>query len=117
MNTFCNLRWQFNVWDSVHRILDVTSGIGVEYFVFWMVYLVLWTAILIFWWTFHFWGWVVGDLDDIFGILHGDYAIWDDYLVSKVIYFVFLLVYLVCWAAYVLFGNTPVCILDNVFFL
>ena len=70
-----------------------------EYFVFWMVYLVLWTAILIFWRTFHFWGWVVGDLDDFFGILHGDYAIWDDYVVSKMKYFVFLLVYLVCWAA------------------
>ena len=66
-------------------------------------------------WTFYFWGWVFGDLEDIFCILDGDYAIWDDYLVFELIYFVFLLVYLVCWAAYVLFGNTPVCILDAVF--
>ena len=35
-------------------------------------------------------GGVFGDLDDIFGILYGDYAIWDDYLVFVVI---FLMVY------------------------
>ena len=28
-------------------------------------------------------GGVFGDLDDIFGILDGDYAIWDDYLVFE----------------------------------
>ena len=43
-----------------------------------------------------------------YGILDVDYAIWDNY-------FVFLLVYLVCWETYVLFGNAPVCILDDVF--
>ena len=70
---------------------------------------------LIFWRTFHFWEWVLDDLDDIFAILNGDYTIWDDYLVFELIYFVFLLVYLVCWATYLIFGNTSVCILDDVF--
>ena len=51
---------------------------------------------LIFRRIFHFLGWVLGDLEDIFGISDGDYAIWDDYLVFELIYFVFLLVYLVC---------------------
>ena len=60
-------------------------------------------------------GGVFGDLDDIFGILYGDYTIWDDYLVFELIYFVFLLVHLVCWATYLIFGYTPVCILDAVF--
>ena len=64
---------------------------------------------------FTFGGGVFGDLDDIFGILYGDYAIWDDYLVFELIYFVFLFVHLVCWATYLIFGNTPVCILDAVF--
>ena len=64
---------------------------------------------------FTFGGGVFGDLDDIFGILYGDYAIWDDYLVFELIYFVFLFVHLVCWAKYLMFGNTPVCILDAVF--
>ena len=96
MKTFCNLRWHFNDWDGVHCILDVTSGIGVVHFVFWMIYLVLWTVNLIFWRTFHFWGWVFDDLDYIFGIFDVDYAIWDDYLVSELIYFVLLLEYLVC---------------------
>ena len=41
-------------------------------------------------------GGVFGDLDDIFGILYGDYTIWDDYLVFELIYFVFLFVHLVC---------------------
>ena len=79
MNTFCNQRWLFNVWDGVHCIWDVASGIGVEHFVFWMVYLVLWTVNLIFWKTFYFWGWVFGALEDIFCIFDGDYAIWDVY--------------------------------------
>ena len=43
----------------------------------------------IFWRTFHFWGWVLGDLDENFGILDVDYAIWDDYLVFELIYFMF----------------------------
>ena len=77
MKTFCNLRWHFNVWDGVHCILDVTSGIGVVHFVFWMVYLVLWTVNLILWKTFYFWGWVFGALEDIFCIFYGDYVIWD----------------------------------------
>ena len=79
-----------------------------------MVYLVLWTVNLIFWGTFHSWGWIFGDF--FFGILDGGYAIWDNYLVFELTYFVFLLVYLVSWATYVLFGNTPVCILDDDFF-
>ena len=37
----------------------------------------------------------------IFGILDGDYAIWDAYLVFEL----FLLVYLVCWATYLIFGT------------
>ena len=60
-----------------------------EHFVFWMFYLASWTVNLIFWETFHFWGLVFGDLHDIFGILGVDYAIWDDYLVFELIYFVF----------------------------
>ena len=40
-------------------------------------------------------GWVLGDLEDIFGISDGDYAIWDDYLVLKLKIFVLLRVYLV----------------------
>ena len=120
MNTSCNLRWHFNVWDGEHCIFDVAYGIGVEYIVFWMVYLILCTGNLIFWGIFHFWGWVVGDLDDIQGIFDGVYicdvyVIWDDYFVFELIYFVFLLVNLVCWATYLIFGNTPVCILYNVF--
>ena len=71
---------------------------------------------LIFWRTFHFWGWVFDDLDDIFGIFDVDYAIWDDYLVSELIYFVLLLEYLVCWATYLIFGNTPACIMEDDFF-
>ena len=63
---------------------------------------------MIFWRTFHFWGWVFDDLEDIFGIFDVDNAIWDDYLVSE-------LIYLVCWATYLIFGNTPVCILDDIF--
>ena len=90
---------------------DVASGIWVKHFVFWMVYLILCTMNLIFWRTFHFWEWVLDDLDDIFAILNGDYTIWDDYLVFKLIYFVFLLVYLSCWATYLVFGNTLVYIL------
>ena len=86
-----------------------------EHFVFWMVYLLLWTVNLIFWRTFYFWGWVFCDLDDIFGKLDGEYAIWDDHLVFELIYLVFLLVNLVCWATYLIFGNTPVCILDDLF--
>ena len=39
---------------------------------------------------FTFGGGVFGDLDDIFGILYGDYAIGDDYLVFELIYFVFI---------------------------
>ena len=65
MNPFSKLRWYFNVWDSVHCILDVRSGIGVEHFVFWMVYLILRTVNLIFWRTFYFRGRVFGDLEDI----------------------------------------------------
>ena len=79
----------FNVWDGAHCIFDVPSGIGVEHFVFWMFYLASWTVNLIFGETFHFWGLVFCDLDDIFGILDVDYAIWDDYLVFELIYFVF----------------------------
>ena len=108
MNTFYDSRWHFNVWDGLHPILDVTSWIGVEHFGFWMVYLLLGTVNLIFWRTFYFWGWVFGDLEDIFCILDGDYAIWDDYLVSELIYFVLLLEYLVCWATYLIFGDNPV---------
>ena len=88
-NTFCNKIWHFNVWDGAHCIFDVPSGIGVEHFVFWMFYLASWTVNLIFGETFHFWGLVFCDLDDIFGILDVDYAIWDDYLVFELIYFVF----------------------------
>ena len=72
MNTFYDSRWHFNVWDGLHPILDVTSWIGVEHFGFWMVYLLLGTVNLIFWRTFYFWGWVFGDLEDIFCILDGD---------------------------------------------
>ena len=61
-----------------------------EHFVFWMVYLLLWTVDLIFWRQFYFWGWVFCDLDDIFGKLDGEYAIWDDHLVFELIYLVFL---------------------------
>ena len=43
----------------------------------------------IFWRTFHIFGWVFGDLDENFGILDVDYAIWDDYLVFELIYFMF----------------------------
>ena len=82
--------------------------IEVEHFVFWMANLILWTVNLIFWKTFYFWGWVFGALEDIFCIFDGDYAIWDVGLVSKLIYFVFLLVYLSCWATYLVFGNTLV---------
>ena len=96
MNTFCNQRWHFNVSDGVHCIFDVPYGIGLEHFVFWMVFLVKWTVNFLFWRTCLFWGWVFGDLDDIFGILEGNYAIWDDYLVFELLYFVFLLLYLVC---------------------
>ena len=39
--------------------------------------------------TFHIFGWVFGDLDEILGILDGDYAIWDDHLVFELIYFIF----------------------------
>ena len=86
-----------------------------KHFVFWMVYLILCTMNLIFWRTFHFWEWVLDDLDDIFAILNGDYTIWDDYLVFELAYFVFLLVYLVCWGTLLICGNIPVCILDDVF--
>ena len=103
MNTFYDSRWHFIVC-----ILDVTSWIGVEHFGFCMVYLILGTVNLIFWRTFYFWGWVFGALEDIFCIFDGDYAIWDVYLVFKLIYFVFLLVYLSCWATYLVFGNTLV---------
>ena len=89
MNTFCNIRWHFNVWDVVHFILDVASGIGVEHFVFWMVYLIKRTVNFISWRTFLIFGWVFGDLDEILGILDCDYAIWDDYLVFELIYFMF----------------------------
>ena len=50
-------------------------------------------------------------------ILDGVYAIWDDYLVFELIYFVLSLVHLVFWKTYLIFGNTPVCILDDVFCL
>ena len=72
MDTFCNSRWHFHVGDGVYCIFDV---IGVEYFAYWMVYLVFWTVNLIFWWTFYFFGWVSGDLDDILGILDGDFEL------------------------------------------
>ena len=85
-----------------------------EHFVLWMVFLMLWTINLIFWGTIHFWGWVFDDLDNILGIFDGDYAIWDDFLAFELTYFVFLLVYLVCWARHLIFGNTSVCILDDV---
>ena len=70
---------------------------------------------LIFGGHFNFGRGVFGDLDDFFGILYGDYAIWDDYLLFELIYFVFLPVHLVCWATYFIFRNTPVRILDAVF--
>ena len=108
MNTFYDSRWHFNVWDGLHPILDVTSWIGVEHFGFWMVYLLLGTVNLIFWRTFYFWGWVFGDLEDILCILDGDYAIWDDYLVFELMYFVFLLVCMSCWDTYLMIGITPV---------
>ena len=73
---------------GIHCICDALPGIGVEHFVFWMVYPVLGMVNLIIWRRSHFWGWVFGDLDDIFD---SDYAIWDDYLVPELIYFVFLL--------------------------
>ena len=60
-----------------------------EHFVFWMFYLASWIVNFIFGETFHFWGLVFCDLDDIFGILDVDYAIWDDYLVFELIYLVF----------------------------
>ena len=91
-----------------------------EHFLFWMVYLVLCTVILIFLGTFHFWGRIFGDLDDIFGILYGDYTIWDDYFVFLYFLFVFWyfgifmifvsfwgmrsIVYLLCFV-FVLFGG------------
>ena len=115
MNTFCNSRWHFNVWDGVYCIFSVASVIEVEHFVFWMANLILWTVNLIFWRTFHFREWVFGELDHIFGILDGNYAIQDDYLVFKLKYFVFLRVYLEYLATYFIFGNTTVCILDYVF--
>ena len=62
---------------------------------------------------FTFGGGVFGDLDDIFGILYGDYAIWDDYLVFELL----LLEYLVCWATHLIFGNTPVAFWMLCFFL
>ena len=86
-----------------------------EQFVFWMVYMILCRMKLIFWRTFQLWGWIFCDLDYIFGIFDGDYAIWDDYLVFELIQFVFLLVYFICWATYLMVGNIPVCILDCVF--
>ena len=69
-----------------------------EHFVFWMVYLLFWTVDLMFWRKFNFCGWVFCDLDDIFGKLDGEYAIWDDDLVFELLDFMFFLVYLVCWA-------------------
>ena len=61
------------------------------------------------------WEWIFCDSHDIVGIFDGDYAIWDDYLVFELIHFVFLLLYFVSWATYLMFGNTPVCLLDYVF--
>ena len=77
----------------VFWMLDL--GLGGEHFVFWMVCVVLWTVNFIFWRTIYFWGWVCGDLEDIFCILNGDYANWDYHLVFQLIYFVFIRVYLV----------------------
>ena len=50
-----------------------------------MVNMTKWTVNLIFWRTFHLWRLVFGDLEDVFCILDGDYAIWDDYLVFELI--------------------------------
>ena len=66
-----------------------------EHFVFWMVYLTSCTMNLIFWRTSYFWKWLFGDLNDIFEILDGDYALWDVNFVFELIFFVFWLVYLV----------------------
>ena len=50
------------------------------------------------------------------GLFDGEFAIFDDYLVYEVKYFVFLIV---CQANYLIFGYTPVCTLDDLscFFL
>ena len=77
-------------------IVFLMPPLGLGGSILYSVYPVLWTVNLIFWRTFHFWGWVFDDLDNIFGIFDVDYAIWDDYLVSELICFVLLLEYLVC---------------------
>ena len=65
------------------------------YFVFWMFHLVLLTENLICLVIFYFKGWIFGDLDDVIGILDGDYVICDDFLLSQGKYLVFLRVYLI----------------------
>ena len=89
MDTFCNSDDLSMFGTVLHCIFDVASGIGEEHFVFWIVYLIKCTINLIFWGKIHFCGWVFGDLDDIFGILDGDYAIRDDNVVFELKYFVF----------------------------
>ena len=44
---------------------------------------------------FYFKGWILGDWDDVIGILDGDYVICDDFLLSQGKYLVFLRVYLI----------------------
>ena len=52
------------------------------YFVFWMFNLVLLTENLICLVIFYFKGWILGDRDDVIGILDGDYVICNDFLLS-----------------------------------
>ena len=65
------------------------------YFVFWMFNLVLLTENLICLVIFYFKGWILGDWDDVIGILDGDYVICDDFLLYQGKYLVFLRVYLI----------------------
>ena len=59
------------------------------YFVFWMFNLVLLTENLICLVIFYFKGWILGDWDDVIGILDGDYVICNDFLLTERKYLAF----------------------------
>ena len=62
--------------------MDGAFWIWLVYFVFWMFHLVLLTENLICLVIFYFKGWILGDWDDVIGILDGHYVICDDFLLS-----------------------------------
>ena len=62
--------------------MDGAFWIWLVYFVFWMFHLVLLTENLICLVIFYFKGWILGDWDDVIGILDGDYVICNDFLLS-----------------------------------